>query len=178
MRPIAAALCVLAIALVLAACGDDTKTITETTKSGDVTTRTVPDVKFAKTKFVLHGALAYGAFSRYVYKPYKSGAFKKGAPKRKRSIAKAALAGAFTLNELRLMRNAALADDKLRPLADKVSSIVPTLTALATTLKGGNFGSAGSDLNDLSNQFDDLVGTAESLGIDVPTDKVPPIPGL
>lgn len=177
MRRILALLCLLAIALVLASCGDDTKTITETTKSGDVTTRTVPDVKFAKTKFVLHGGLAYGAFHRYVYKPYKAGSFKKGAPKRKRSIAKAAIAGAFTLNELRLMRNAALSDDKLRPLADKIGNITPTLAALATRLKGGSLGSTG-DLGSLSTQLDSLVGAAKAAGVNVPTNKVPPIPGL
>jgi hypothetical protein len=177
VRRIPSIICIFAVSLVFASCGDDTKTVTETTASGQVTTRTVPDVKFAKTKFVIHGGLAYGAFHRYVYKPYKAGSFKKGAPKRKRSIAKAAVAGAFTLNELRLMRNAALSDDKLRPLADRISKIVPTLAALATTFKGGGLGSA-ADLTQLSTQFDDLVRAAKAAGVDVPTDKVPPIPGL
>ena len=177
MRRLPAVLCLIAVSLALASCGNDKKTITETTKSGEVTTRTVPDVKFAKTKFVLYGGLAYGAFSRYVYKPYRAGAFKKGAPKRKRSIAKAAIAGAFTVNQLRLMRNAALSDDKLRPLADNIAKITPTLTSLAAGLKGGSIGSA-SDLTSISGQLDTLVKGAEAAGVDVPTDKVPPIPGL
>jgi hypothetical protein len=176
MRRIPAALCIVVISLVFASCGDE-KTITETTKSGQVTTRTVPDVKFAKTKFVLYGGLAYGAFSRYIYKPYKAGSFKKGAPKRKRSIAKAAVAGAFTVNQLRLMRNAALSDDKLRPLADNIAKITPTLASLAAGFQGGTLGST-SDLSSISSQLDALVTAAKAAGVDVPTDKVPPIPGL
>jgi hypothetical protein len=163
--------------LVFASCGDDTKTVTETTKSGSVTTRTVPDVKFAKAKFVIHGGLAYGAFHRYIYKPYKAGSFKKGAPKRKRSIAKAAIAGAFTINELRLMRNAALSDDKLRPLADRIGNITPALVALASRFKDGRLGSA-SDLTGVSSQLDALIAAAKAAGVKVPTDKAPPIPGL
>jgi hypothetical protein len=34
---------------------------------------------FAKTKFVLHAGLAFGAFHRYLYKPYQAGTFNKGA---------------------------------------------------------------------------------------------------
>src|SRR5579862_4715383 len=42
-------------------CGSSKKTITETNAAGVVTTKTVPNVHFAKTKFVLHMGLAFGA---------------------------------------------------------------------------------------------------------------------
>ena len=74
----------------LAGCG--TKTVTQTGANGAVTTRTVPNVHFAKTKFVLHMGLAFGAFHRYVYKPWKSGSFSSGAKGRVKAILKAGTA--------------------------------------------------------------------------------------
>ena len=81
-------------ALVASGCGSDTKVVTGTNSSGQATTRTVPDVKFAKTKFVLHTGLAIGAFRRWIYKPWKAGTFKKGADGRTKALVKAAAAGA------------------------------------------------------------------------------------
>ena len=81
-RPLVLLLCAIALvpaALVASGCGGDTKTVSGTNASGQTTTRTVPDVKFAKTKFVLHTGLALGAFHRYIYKPWKAGKLKKGA---------------------------------------------------------------------------------------------------
>ena len=46
-------------ALGLTGCG--TKTVTNTGANGQSTTQTVPNVHFAKTKFVLHMGLAFGA---------------------------------------------------------------------------------------------------------------------
>ena len=52
---------VLAASTVAAAgCGSSTKTISQTGASGEVTTKTVPNIHFAKTKFVLHMGLASG----------------------------------------------------------------------------------------------------------------------
>ena len=86
----------------LAACGDDTKVVTDTGSNGQTTTQTVPDINFAKTKFVLHSGLAFGAFHRYIYKPFKEGKFRSGAPGRRRTFVKAGLAGAFAYHELRV----------------------------------------------------------------------------
>lgn len=170
---IALLLLALALALVAAGCGDKTKEITTTNASGQVETQTVPDVHFAKTKFVLHGGLAYGAFHRYVYKPYKAGSFRKGGPKHKRSIAKAVLASAFIVHELKQMNRAALSDDDLRPIAQKIGNILPSMTSLAAALKGGNFGT----LDAIKKGFDGIVGDAKAAGVDVPKDKAPPIGG-
>ena len=83
----------LPAALLASGCGKDTKTVTATNASGQTTTRTVPDVKFAKTKFVLHTGLAIGAFRRYIYKPWKAGTLKQGADGRTAALVKAAAAG-------------------------------------------------------------------------------------
>ena len=141
MSKLLALLAVLSIALATG-CGNATKEVTSTGSGGQVTTETVPDVKFAKTKFVLHTGLAFGAFHRYILKPYQAGSFKKGAPKRKRSLVKAGAAGLFAVRELKLARNAALSDDKLRPLAEKVSGLSDKLGGLASAFQGGSFNPA------------------------------------
>ena len=136
-RPFAiiALIAALTAALVAAGCGD--KTVTTTDSGGQVSTRAVPDVKFAKTKFLLHTGLALGSVKRWIVTPYTKGAFQKGAPGRTKALAKAATAGAFAVNELRLARNAALSDDKLRPLADQLGSLADDAQALLPSLAAG-----------------------------------------
>src|SRR5437879_4112962 len=54
---------------------------------------------FAKTKFVFHAGLAFGAFHRYIYKPFRNGAF--GRPfSHKLALIKAAVASLFVYHEL------------------------------------------------------------------------------
>lgn len=129
-------------ALLLAGCGNKTKEVTSTGSNGQVTTEKVPDVKFAKTKFVLHTGLAFGAFHRYILKPFKAGTLKKGAPGRGKALIKAGAAGVFAANELRLARRAALSDKRLRPLAEKVSGLGAKIGGLVATLKSGSFNPA------------------------------------
>ncbi len=126
----------LAAALVASGCGD--KTVTTTSSNGQVSTRTVPDVKFAKTKFLLHTGLALGSVKRWIITPYGAGKFQKGAPGRTKAQAKATAAGAFAVNELRLARKAALSDDKLRPLADKLGGLADQAQALLPSLASGS----------------------------------------
>jgi hypothetical protein len=129
-------------ALLLAGCGNKTKEVTSTGSNGQVTTQKVPDVHFAKTKFILHTGLAFGAFHRYIVKPLKAGTFKKGAPGRKKAFLKAGAAGLFIIHELNQSRRAALSDDKLRPLAQKVGSLGTKIAGLAAALKGGSLNPA------------------------------------
>lgn len=138
-RPIAilSVFALLTASVAVAACGNDTKVVTSTTSDGTVSTRTVPDVKFAKAQFVLHTGLAIGAFKKWIYDPWKAGDFKEGAPKRKRTLAKAALAGAFTLRELKAARDAALSDDQLRGLGDKLSSSIGLIDQFIPGVENG-----------------------------------------
>lgn len=135
------ALALLAVLLVLAvaATGCGSKTITQTGTNGALTTKTVPNVHFAKTKFVLHVGLAFGAFHRYIYKPYQAGAFKSGANGRVKALLKAGTAALFAAHELKTARDDALSDDRLRPLAEKVEGLLKRLTSLGGSLKGGSF---------------------------------------
>jgi hypothetical protein len=73
--------------LALAGCGNATKTVSSTGPNGQATTQTVPNVHFAKTKFVLHAGLAFGAIHRYIYKPLRAGALRSGTPGRVKVLA-------------------------------------------------------------------------------------------
>jgi hypothetical protein len=95
-------------------------------------------VHFAKTKFLLHMGLAFGAFHRYIYKPYKSGAFRSGAKGRVTAILKAGTAALFAAHELKTARDDALSDDHLRPLAERVEALLGRLTSLGSSLKSGS----------------------------------------
>jgi hypothetical protein len=137
-----ATICVLLTLLGAAGCGGKTKTVTETGPSGQTRVLTVPDIKFAKTKFLLHSALAFGAFHRYIYKPFRAGTFHKGAPGRKKALVKAGVAGLFAYHELKVARRDALASDRLRPLALRIDALGARLRALASELKSGNLNPA------------------------------------
>ncbi|GAB04723.1 hypothetical protein M2359_004671 [Gordonia amarae] len=89
-------------------------------------------IKFAKTKFVTHAGLGFGAFHRYIYKPAKNGGFKKGADGRIKAFAKAGLAALFVKREVRLAAEDAKANPTLckavaaplKSISDKISDAV------------------------------------------------------
>ncbi len=104
-----------------------------------VTCPTKATRKFAKTRFVANAGLAAGAFKRYIYTPYKKGAFKSGAHGRKRAIAKAAVAAAFTLDQLRRAKNNVKADPTLcRALTSPIGKLSALATAMVARLKKGD----------------------------------------
>lgn len=84
----------------------------------DTTCPTSNTTAFAKTKFVAHTGLAFGAFHRWLYKPMKAGTFKKGAKGRVTAFVKGGLAALFIKREVRL----ALADAKANPTLCKTIS--------------------------------------------------------
>ncbi|WP_327045099.1 hypothetical protein OG320_25665 [Microbispora sp. NBC_01189] len=84
--------------------------------------------RLAKTRFALHAGLALGAFHRYIYKPLRSGGFQQGAEKRKRTFAKAAVAGLFALHELRVAKGFAVANPTLCRAVEGVDTKVRALT--------------------------------------------------
>ena len=94
--------------------------------------------------------LAFGAFHRYIYKPLKAGAFSSGAAGRTKALVKAAVAAAFIVHELKIAREDALADEHLRPLAEKIEGLFTKVGSLASSLKSGSLnpadiaGSAGA----------------------------------
>jgi hypothetical protein len=101
---------------------------------------------FAKTKFVLHAGLAFGAFHRWIYKPAKSGEL--AHPFRHPLVAaKAALAAAFTYHELKLALAAAQADPTLSKLVAPITALQNKLHGVESSVKSG--GTSASDASSL-----------------------------
>ncbi|RMI42011.1 hypothetical protein EBO15_21300 [Actinomadura harenae] len=95
--------------------------------------------KFAKTRFVGDAGLAFGSFHRYIYKPWQAGSFKSGAQGRGKAIAKAAAAGAFTVNRLNAARKLVNADPTLcKALKQPLDNLWASVSGLTGKLKSGN----------------------------------------
>ncbi|MCU0313673.1 MAG: hypothetical protein MUC84_06380 [Solirubrobacteraceae bacterium] len=167
----------LCAAVLAAGCGggDDTKVVTSTNAAGQATTRTVPDVKFAKTKFVLHTGLALGAFRRWIYRPWKAGTFQQGADGRTAALVKAAAAAAFTANELRLARRAALSDDALRGVGDRLGTLTDKAQGLVPGFRDGKL--SPGEIAALAAGLGSVTALARQLGVNVPERSVPSLPG-
>ncbi len=172
-------LCVLVITALGASavgCGDDTKVVTDTLPNGKVTTQTVPDVHFAKTKFLLHSGLAFGAFHRYIYKPFRAGKFRSGADGRRTALVKAGVAGLFAAHELKVARDDALASDTLRRhVVRPMDALLARLGPLANALKGGTFDPTA--ITGAAGALSALSSGASQAGADI-KDRSAPIPGV
>jgi hypothetical protein len=119
-------------------------------------------ISFAKTKFVLHTGLAFGAFHRYLYKPYKAGTFKKGADGRITAIIKGGLAALFVKREIRL----ASADVKANPtlckaIAAPLGKLGDTVQAAFDKLKGGD----PSGIEDANGAISSIESTSSKDGV-------------
>lgn len=164
MRRVATVVLLVAT-LALAGCGNATKTVSSTGPNGQVTTQTVPNVHFAKTKFVLHAGLAFGAIHRYIYKPLRDGALRSGAPGRVKVLLKGAAAAVFAVHELRLAHKAALSSDLLRPLTNKVDGLSSKLTGLVGGLKNGSVSPAA--ILSATHATDVLGSASNGLGVGI-----------
>jgi|SRR5579884_214846 len=170
-RSLALILVVLAAAgggMAVAGCGSKSKVVTD---NGQV--RTVPDIHFAKTKFLLHAGLAFGAFHRWIYNPYRAHAFSAGAPHRGRTIAKAAAAGAFAYHEIKVARDDALASDTLRRhLVEPLDRLVARFQSLPALVKAGSVAGIGG----IQSLVQSVRSSGRSAGVDI-NDRSAPIPG-
>ncbi len=137
-------------------------------KAEDTSCPTSNTTAFAKTKFVAHSGLAFGAFHRWLYKPMKAGTFKKGAKGRITAFVKGGLAALFVKREVRL----ALVDAKANPTLCKSISVPlgklgDTVQSAFDKLKGGD--SSGVDgLNTLISQTE---STSKSDGVEITEDE-------
>jgi hypothetical protein len=100
---------------------------------------------FAKTKFVAHAALGFGAFHRYIYKPYRAGTFRSGAHGRLLAFIKAALAALFIKREVRLASAAAQKSPALcKHIVAPLRTVSETVQAAVTKLKSGDTSGVGT----------------------------------
>jgi hypothetical protein len=140
MRKLAAVALLILIVALVAGCGSSSSS--SSSSSGAAQTSTT---HFAKTKFVLHAGLAFGAFHRYIYKPLKEGQFSGGLLHHKLATVKAALAAAFAYHEIRLALDDARSSKILSTLLSPLLALQTKLTSLRDGLQHGNVDNAAID---------------------------------
>ena len=140
MRKLAALVIALSLALAGAGCGSSKHNTTSASAPGSSQAEASNGHKigFAKTKFVLHAGLAFGAFHRYIYKPLKQGKFSGGILHHKLATLKAALAAAFAYHEIKLALEDARASKLLSTLLAPLLALQTRLSSLAQGLRGGH----------------------------------------
>lgn len=146
MRKILTVLTMLSLALVIGGCGSSSSSSSsavapagqaQSQSPQSSPTSTQPKTRLAKTKFVLHAGLAFGAFHRYIYKPFKAGSFKGGLRTSKVAYLKGGLAGLFAYHEVKVALVAAKSSPLLTKLVSPLTALQTKMQALGTSLKGG-----------------------------------------
>jgi hypothetical protein len=132
-------LMLLVATLALTGCGSSSA---PSASSGAGTSTTTPHIAFAKTKFLLHAGLAFGAFHRYIWKPFRSGGFTPPL-RHKAAIVKAGLAALFAYHEAKLALQDAQASPVLAKLVSPLTALERRLSALGSQLKQGRLDTSG-----------------------------------
>jgi hypothetical protein len=125
----------------------------------------VGSVTFDKTKFVLHAGLAFGAFHHFIYGPYKAGNLHGFA-----ALAKAGLAGLFTVHELKLAKADAESSPTLCHLAAPFDKASAAITSSISKIKSGKTGN--QDVEGLDDDVNAVQRGAQADGVPAP-DQVP-----
>jgi hypothetical protein len=123
--------------LCLSACGSKSTAGTGGSASGSVSTvagqgSSTTSIHLAKTKFVFHAGLAFGAFHHFIYEPLRAGDLNHPFT-HKLTVIKAGLAALFVYHELKL----ALADAQADPLLSKLVAPITFLQNKINGLTGG-----------------------------------------
>jgi len=135
-------------------------------------TSTTSTTKFAKTKFVLHAGLAFGAFHRWIYKPAKAGELTHPL-QHKVTTVKAALAAAFVYHELKLALADAQADPTLSKLVAPITALQNKIHDLTGSVKSG--GVSAGDAGGLDSSVSSIKDQAASAGHPI-TEQTPSSP--
>jgi hypothetical protein len=161
------------LALAVTACGSSSSSSKSTAAAASASsTATTSATKFAKTKFVLHAGLAFGAFHRWIYKPAKAG--KLSHPlQHKLTTIKAAIAAAFVYHELKLALADAQADPTLSKLVAPITALQNKVHSLVGSVKSG--GATPADAGELDGVISSIKGLAGSAGQPI-TEQTPSSP--
>jgi hypothetical protein len=159
------------LALALVGCGSSSSSSTPG-GSGAAAGSTTQTTKFAKTKFVLHAGLAFGAFHRWIYKPAKGGTLRHPF-QHPLTAAKAALAAAFVYHELKLALADAQADPTLSKLVAPITALQTKIQSLTGSVKSG--GASAGDATGLDSLISSIKDQASSAGQSI-TEQTPASP--
>ncbi|SIR98124.1 hypothetical protein [Williamsia sterculiae] len=123
---------------------------------------------FAKTKFVAHAGLGFGAFHRYLYKPYKAGTFKKGADGRVTAFVKGGVAALFIKREIRLASEDVKANPTLcKAIAAPLAKIGDSVQGAVDKAKSGD----DSGLEDVNSAIGSVSSQSNKDGVDIKEDE-------
>ncbi|TSE00837.1 hypothetical protein FOS14_06555 [Skermania sp. ID1734] len=119
---------------------------------------------FAKTKFVAHSGLAFGAFHRYMWKPYQEGTFKKGAHGRIAAFVKGGLAALFIKREIRLASEDVKANPTLcKAIGAPLAKLGDTIQSAFDKLKTGD----ASGITDANSTISSITSSSKKDGVDI-----------
>jgi hypothetical protein len=153
----------LLMVVAVAGCGSSSSSTSSSTTSPTGSVASSAQTSFAKTKFVLHAGLAFGAFHRYIYKPFKAGRLSgSGLLRHKLTVAKAVLAGLFVYHELKLALEDARSSPLLSKLLSPLTALQTSLVTFGAKLKSGQ--ARQSDLNAAGNQIESVASAAAAAG--------------
>ena len=162
--------------LAVASCGSSSSSSSASSAAGSApsggATSTTSTTRFAKTKFVLHAALAFGAFHRWIYKPAKAGTLRHPF-EHPLTAAKAALAAAFVYHELKLALADAQADPTLSKLVAPITALQDKFHSLSGSAKSS--GVSASDAGGLDGAVSSIKSQAASAGQAI-TEQTPSSP--
>jgi hypothetical protein len=153
-------------------CGSSSSSSSPSAPAPGATSSTTGQIKLAKTKFVLHAGLAFGAFHRWIYKPAKAGELAHPF-KHPLTAAKAALAGAFVYHELKLALTDAQSDKTLSKLVAPITALQNKIQGLAGSVKSG--GASAADASGLESAISSIKQQASSAGQSI-TEQAPASP--
>jgi hypothetical protein len=135
------ALALVTLTLAFAGCGSSSSSSgAPSGGAGVASTSSTPTgtIHFAKTKFVLHVGLAFGAFHRYIWKPFRAGVFAKPLT-HKLALVKAALATAFVIHELKIAYADAQSSPTLSKLVSPITALKNKIDSLVAQFKAGQY---------------------------------------
>ncbi|MGI8715770.1 MAG: hypothetical protein ACR2NR_21825 [Solirubrobacteraceae bacterium] len=144
-----------AAALGLSGCGSSSGS------SASTTAATSGSTHFAKTKFLLHAGLAFGAFHRYIYKPFRAGDFKHPFL-HKLTLIKAGLSALFVEHELRIAATDVKSSKILRALFSPLTAVASRISSLKSSITGGSVGS--SAIGGVQSQLSSISHVASTQG--------------
>jgi hypothetical protein len=158
------------LALAAAGCGSSSSS-SSSGSAGSSGSGQASTTHLAKTKFLLHAGLAFGAFHRYIYKPLKEGKFSGGLFHHKLATIKAALAGAFAYHEVKL----ALVDARSSKLLSKaLAPLLALQTKLGSLTSGLKHGNVDSSAIQAANSAAGQAGSASQSAGQTITDQPTP----
>jgi hypothetical protein len=159
------------LALAVVGCGSSSPSSSSTSAAVASSTST-STTHLAKTKFVLHAGLAFGAFHRWIYKPAKAGDLSHPL-EHKLTTVKAALAAAFVYHELKLALADAQSSPTLSKLVAPITALQNKLHSLAGSVKSG--GASQSDVDGLDSTISSIKSQAAAAGQPI-TEQTPATP--